>query len=149
MPLPHNLYDYCSIRISSLVEKYLVVKRKISFVDKADILLTKLIIRGGYMNEYLIKLKNFTLDFWQDNDVRIYLFGSWARGEARQSSDVDIAIESKSGVKIDSALEYKVNEFREALENSDIIYIVDVVYMGMAAESLRRSIHQEGILWKS
>ena len=62
------------------------------------------------MNEYLIKLKNFTLD---------------------------------------SALEYKVNEFREALENSDIIYIVDVVYMGMAAESLRRSIHQEGILWKS
>ena len=75
------------------------------------------------MNEYLIKLKNFTLDFWQDNDVRIYLFGSWARGEARQSSDVDIAIESKSGVKIDSALEYKVNEFREALENSDITYI--------------------------
>lgn len=32
--------------ISSLVEKYLVVKRKISFVDKADILHTKLIIRG-------------------------------------------------------------------------------------------------------
>ena len=101
------------------------------------------------MNEYLIKLKNFTLDFWQDSDVRIYLFGSWARGEARQSSDVDIAIESKFGVKMDSALEYKVNEFREALENSDIIYIVDVVYMGMVAESLRRSIHQEGILWKS
>lgn len=41
------------------------------------------------MNEYLIKLKNFTLDFWQDSDVRIYLFGSWARGEARQSSDVE------------------------------------------------------------
>ena len=47
LPLPHNLYDYCSIRISSLVEKYLVVKRKISSVDKADILLTKLIILGG------------------------------------------------------------------------------------------------------
>ena len=46
LPLPHNLYDYCSIRISSLVEKYLVVKRKISFVDNANILLTKLIIRG-------------------------------------------------------------------------------------------------------
>lgn len=41
MPLPHNLYDYCSIRISSLVENYLVVKRKISFVDKVDILFTK------------------------------------------------------------------------------------------------------------
>ena len=51
LPLPHNLYDYCSIRISSLVEKYLVVKRKISFVDKGDILLTKLIIRGGLLFE--------------------------------------------------------------------------------------------------
>ena len=57
LPLPHNLYDYCSIRISSLVEKYLVVKRKISFVDKVDILLIKLIIRevikmaNSYFNE--------------------------------------------------------------------------------------------------
>lgn len=47
MPLPHNLFDYCSIRKSNFIEKYLVVKRKISFVYKADILLTKLIIRGG------------------------------------------------------------------------------------------------------
>lgn len=45
MPLPHNLFDYCSIRKSNFIEKYLVVKRKISFVYKADILLTKLIIR--------------------------------------------------------------------------------------------------------
>ena len=57
MPLPHNLYDYCSIRISSLVEKYLVVKRKISSVDKADILLTKLIIREG-----LIRYIDFSAD---------------------------------------------------------------------------------------
>ena len=47
MPLPHNLFDYCSIRKSNFIEKYLVVKRKISFVYKADILLTKLIIRGS------------------------------------------------------------------------------------------------------
>ena len=61
LPLSHNLYDYCSIRISSLVEKYLVVKRKISFVDKADILLTKLIILGGidYV-ERLIRESNGT-----------------------------------------------------------------------------------------
>ncbi|WP_205764192.1 hypothetical protein, partial [Anaerovibrio slackiae] len=42
----HNLFDYCSIRKSNFIEKYLVVKRKISFAYKADILLTKLIIRG-------------------------------------------------------------------------------------------------------
>lgn len=101
------------------------------------------------MSKYFTKLKKFTLDFWQDSDVRIYLFGSWARGEERQSSDVDIAIESKAESGMDSMLELKVDEFREALEDSDIIYVVDVVYMGMAAASLRRRIHQEGILWKS
>ena len=51
MPLPHNLFDYCSIRKSNFIEKYLVVKRKISFVYKADILLTKLIIRGVAMKQ--------------------------------------------------------------------------------------------------
>ena len=47
LPLPHNLYDYCSIRIFSLVEKYLVVKRKISFADKVNILSAKLLYEGG------------------------------------------------------------------------------------------------------
>ena len=58
MPLPHNLFDYCSIRKSNFIEKYLVVKRKISFVYKADILLTKLIIRGetGCLEENAVKL---------------------------------------------------------------------------------------------
>ena len=60
MPLLHSLYDYCSIKISSLVEKYVVVKRKISFVDKAEILLTKLIIRGiSYIEKYFSHLKRF------------------------------------------------------------------------------------------
>ena len=52
MPLPHNLFDYCSIRKSNFIEKYLVVKRKISFAYKADILLTKLIIRGVMQMEW-------------------------------------------------------------------------------------------------
>ena len=56
MPLPHNLFDYCSIRKSNFIEKYLVVKRKISFVYKADILLTKLIIRGGDFMNLLVEV---------------------------------------------------------------------------------------------
>ena len=60
MPLPHNLFDYCSIRKSNFIEKYLVVKRKISFVYKADILLTKLIIRGVTFGEHNPLLKHGT-----------------------------------------------------------------------------------------
>ena len=94
------------------------------------------------MNEYVLEAKEFTLKFWQNQPVRIYLFGSWARGEAKRSSDVDIAIESKDDMS------FLIGEFREALENSCIIYNVDVVDMNFAAESLCKKIREEGIVWK-
>ena len=82
------------------------------------------------MNEYVLEVKDFTRKFWQNQPVRIYLFGSWARGEAKRSSDVDIAIESREDMS------FLIGEFREALENSCIVYNVDVVDMNFAAESL-------------
>ena len=94
------------------------------------------------MNEYVLEVKEFTRKFWQDQPVRIYLFGSWARGEAKRSSDVDIAIESKEDMS------FLIGEFREALENSCIVYNVDVVDMNFAAESLCKKIREEGIVWK-
>lgn len=94
------------------------------------------------MNEYVLEVKEFTRKFWQNQPVRIYLFGSWARGEAKRSSDVDIAIESKENMS------FLIGEFREALENSCIIYNVDVVDMNFAAESLCKKIREEGIVWK-
>ena len=94
------------------------------------------------MNEYVLEAKEFTLKFWQNQPVRIYLFGSWARGEAKRSSDVDIAIESKEDMS------FLIGEFREALENSCIIYNVDVVDMNFATESLCKKIREEGIVWK-
>ena len=94
------------------------------------------------MNEYVLEVKEFTRKFWQNQPVRIYLFGSWARGEAKRSSDVDIAIESKDDMS------FLIGEFREALENSCIIYNVAVVDMNFAAESLCKKIREEGIVWK-
>ena len=94
------------------------------------------------MNEYVLEVKEFTRKFWQNQPVRIYLFGSWARGEAKRSSDVDIAIESKDDMS------FLIGEFREALENSCIIYNVDVVDMNFAAEPLCKKIREEGIVWK-
>ena len=94
------------------------------------------------MNEYVLEAKEFTLKFWQNQPVRIYLFGSWARGEAKRSSDVDIAIESREDMS------FLIGEFREALENSCIVYNVDVVDMNFASESLCKKIREEGIVWK-
>ena len=94
------------------------------------------------MNEYVLEVKDFTRKFWQNQPVRIYLFGSWARGEAKRSSDVDIAIESREDMS------FLIGEFREALENSCIVYNVEVVDMNFAAESLCKKISEEGIVWK-
>ena len=94
------------------------------------------------MNEYVLEVKDFTRKFWQNQPVRIYLFGSWARGRAKRSSDVDIAIESGEDMS------FLIGEFREALENSCIVYNVDVVDMNFAAESLCKKIREEGIVWK-
>ena len=55
---------------------------------------------------------------------------------------MDIAIESKEDMS------FLIGEFREALENSCIIYNVDVVDMNFAAESLCKKIREEGIVWK-
>lgn len=93
-------------------------------------------------NKYFDELKNFTLSYWKDDDVKIYLFGSWARGEQRKSSDVDIALESSKDISLKVAL------FREVLEESTIIYNVDVVNMSRAAKALCQKIYSEGILWK-
>ena len=69
-------------------------------------------------------------------------FWFMGKGGAKRSSDVDIAIESREDMS------FLIGEFREALENSCIVYNVDVVDMNFAAESLCKKIREEGIVWK-
>lgn len=98
-------------------------------------------------NQYFDEVKEFALDHWHDSNVRIYLFGSWARGEQKRSSDVDIAVEPLADFTGD--FEEKIGAFQEALEESTIIYNVDVVNLNFVADALKRQILKEGILWKN
>ena len=74
-------------------------------------------------------------------DVRVYLFGSWARGEERITSDIDLAIEGEDVSEI-------AMQVRETLEESDIPYRVDVVNLVEASPELLANVRKEGILWK-
>lgn len=76
-------------------------------------------------------------------NVRIYLFGSWARKEERTSSDIDVAIESDEEIPY-----FLFVQTRDALEESLIPYHVDLVYLQEASESLKDEVRREGILWK-
>ncbi|BAL82362.1 hypothetical protein SELR_06540 [Selenomonas ruminantium subsp. lactilytica TAM6421] len=94
------------------------------------------------MNTYIERIRQMVQSMLADEDAKIYLFGSWARGTARHGSDVDVAVEF-SGMPN----ERKISDLREQLEESTIPYRVDIVDMSKAAESLREEIRRDGIRW--
>jgi len=67
------------------------------------------------------ELKKFLKEFFKNDNVKVYLFGSRARGDFRKYSDIDIAVES------DNDLRDKIIELKEILEESNLIYKVDIV----------------------
>jgi len=74
--------------------------------------------------------------------VRVYLFGSVARGESRSFSDLDSAIDA--GGALAPGL---LSELRRRLEDSTIPYTVDLVDLATASSDFRQRVLAEGILW--
>jgi len=78
-----------------------------------------------------------------DSEAKVYLFGSWARGEERRSSDIDVALRWPVGESPDIWV-----RLREVLEECDVPYRIEVVNMAEADGKLIDKICQEGVLWK-
>ena len=76
------------------------------------------------------------------HQVKVYLFGSWARGEAREGSDVDLAVLAIAPLPVGL-----LAELREELEESSIVARVDVVDLADASPELRAEVEREGIPW--
>jgi len=74
--------------------------------------------------------------------VDVYLFGSWARGAQRPTSDIDVAIESAE--PLPRAL---LASLREALEESTIPNRVDIVDLAETDAAFRDQVRREGIRW--
>jgi predicted nucleotidyltransferase len=74
--------------------------------------------------------------------VRVFLFGSRARGTSRVTSDIDIAILPTGPVPPSL-----VPELRDALEESLIPYHVDVVDLSRVEASFRAKVLSEGQPW--
>ena len=72
----------------------------------------------------------------------VYLFGSWAAGKAGRSSDIDVAV-----LPLDPVPRHVFSEIREALEESGVIYKVDLVDLSDSSEEFRSRILSEGVLW--
>lgn len=89
----------------------------------------------------LEKIRSQIRDVMQDTNAKIYLFGSYAKGNFRQSSDVDIAIKGANSQKI--------RQLREHFEESNIPCKVDIVDLNFASANLIGEIERTGILWKN
>lgn len=93
---------------------------------------------------YLQALRALVLDELRDVRVRVYLFGSWARGTPKRTSDVDIAVEP-----LEALLPGTLARLRERLEESTIPYRVEIVDLSHADAGFRERIKMEGILWSA
>lgn len=97
---------------------------------------------GSQRDKILQQVQAILLRVLSGHRVKLYLFGSWSRGEERQSSDIDI------GVWHDGTLESRqLVKVRHLLEESTIPYRVDVVDLTQADPALLANVMREGIVW--
>lgn len=68
-----------------------------------------------------------------DRAYRVFLFGSWASGEARRRSDIDIGIQGPG--RVEPAL---MLEIREACEALNTLFTIDIVDFASAAANFRK-----------
>jgi uncharacterized protein len=74
--------------------------------------------------------------------ARVYLFGSFARGEPSRVSDIDVAILPDK--PLPAGL---LTDIQEALENSTSLYPVDLVDLSATSDAFRARVLAEGLLW--
>ena len=78
-----------------------------------------------------------------EHDAAVWLFGSCARGEARQHSDIDIAILPR-----DNLPPGFFGELDADIEESTIPYEVDLVDLRRADAALVDEVRREGVKWR-
>ncbi len=93
---------------------------------------------------YLEKLRKLVLNFLENNDAKIILFGSRARKNNRDNSDVDIGIIPKQNNSINN----KITLLKEAIEQSNIPYKVDVVNFAETSVEFQEIALKEAVIWK-
>lgn len=74
--------------------------------------------------------------------IKIYLFGSYARGTQTRGSDIDLAVDTGSPLSIG-----ELARMRNVIEALNIPQTVDVVDMQSIPQELKQVILTEGVLW--
>lgn len=94
-------------------------------------------------NKYVLTLKRIVADFLKDEEIKIVLFGSRARGDNYHFSDVDIGILPYRKIE-----QKKITLLRERLEDLNIPYKIEIVNLSEVSEDFKNMVLQEAIVWK-
>lgn len=96
---------------------------------------------GGYLSMKQLMDKIKMIAFHYPNIYKIILFGSRARGDFKNSSDIDLAIFSKCESNQETA------NFTNDIENLDTLFKFDIVFINPGTDQkLLDNINKEGIV---
>lgn len=90
----------------------------------------------------LQQVRQIILEKLGKHSAQVFLFGSQATGRAVGASDIDVAVLPKDELPVGL-----LSLVREALEQSNIPFRVDLVDLSKADESFRQRVMREGIQW--
>ncbi len=91
----------------------------------------------------LSETRRIVLELLAPYDVSVYLFGSRANGTMTRNSDIDVAVLSKE--LLPAGL---LSIIREKLEDSQILYNVDLVDLSEVSQEFKDKVIREGMIWK-
>ncbi len=92
------------------------------------------------LDRVVLEASRIVIDALRPRAVRVYVFGSRARGDAGMRSDIDLAIVADRRLPRAS-----LAKAREALEESTIPQRVDLVDLAAAPPALHDKVLREGI----
>jgi len=94
-------------------------------------------------NLYLNQLRKLVNEHIKGHKVKVYLFGSRAKGKERKLSDVDLALLPLEPLPSDF-----LSNLKDKIDESTIPYFVDVIDLTQVDKEFREKILSEAIEWK-
>jgi len=99
--------------------------------------------REAVLNWALAEVRRIVCEALAGRDAAVFLFGSFADGSARRTSDIDVAIDA--GAPLPPIL---LAAIRDALEESTVPRRVDVIDLATVDPAWRARIRAEGVRWR-
>lgn len=96
-------------------------------------------MKFGLTSEQYQYIQEIVVDPLKAQGATVWIFGSRARGDYKEFSDLDLMVESKEDVSA------KVGKIQEILEEGSFPYKVDIVQHKDFAESYRQSFETDKV----